>query len=108
MDFRVLFAGMDSAACIDTRELALLLRTTEKNIVVMKSRGQLPPTAFPSRRLNRWLVGTVRGWLQQGSEALAQDAQGSDLSNSERAMESPALPVNVRRIGRPRKNSAPI
>jgi len=102
MDFRVLFARMDSAAWIDTRELALLLCTSEKNIVVMKSRGQLPPTVFPSRRVNRWLVGTVRTWLRQAGEPAAQDDQ-EFIRPAERVTGGPALPANVRRIGRPRK-----
>lgn len=106
MDFRVLFAKMDSAAWIDTRELAMLLCTSEKNIVVMKSRGQLPPTVFPTRRLNRWLVGTVRAWLKQTEDLVTQNSQQPRVADTEKEMEGLALPVNVRRIGRPRKNTA--
>lgn len=105
MDFRILFAKMDAAALIDSRELALLICTSERNITVMKCRGQLPATAFPDRKLNRWRVGTVRNWLLGGDAGRSEASD--DPINSGRV---PALPTdivradNVRRIGRPRKS----
>jgi hypothetical protein len=103
MDFRVLFAKMDAAALIDSRELGLLICTSAKNISVMKCRGQLPATAFPGRKLNRWRVGVVRNWLQAEEQPEGGGFVKLGARPSDDVVNSVAVHDNVRRIGRPRK-----
>jgi hypothetical protein len=106
MDFRAIFAQMDAAALIDSRELALLIRTSAKNIAVMKSRGQLPETAFPGRKINRWRVGVVRNWLMDCGSHNSVPIHAS-------VERHPASLDGTRddgkpRIGRPRKSAEPL
>lgn len=98
MDFRVAFAKMDPAALINGEELAILLCTTYRNILVMKTRGQLPPTAFPARKINRWNVAVVRNWLLPNADT----QEASDDVVGGRGQRCNVSELRRRPTGRPR------
>jgi hypothetical protein len=63
--FRESFAAMASQAIINRAELASLLSTSIGAISQMGYRGELPQTAFPSKRRACWFVGDIRSWLEE-------------------------------------------
>lgn len=62
-DFRQVFGKMAPQAIISRSELAALLNTTEGAISQMTYRGELPTTAFPTKRRACWFVADIRTWL---------------------------------------------
>lgn len=54
---------MAPQAIISRAELAALLNTTEGAVSQMAYRGELPMTAFPTKRRACWFVADIRIWL---------------------------------------------
>ncbi len=88
-DFRQAFGKMAPQAVISRSELASLLSTTEGAISQMAYRGELPSTAFPSKRRACWFVADIRRWLDEM-------ASKRPLSGEQ------TLPIEATRTGRPR------
>lgn len=91
-DFRAAFARMAAEAIISRFEVASLLATTPGAVTQMAYRGELPPTAFPTKRRACWFVGDIRRWLINAAEERAR-------VTSQEVKESAPAPT---RIGRPR------
>ncbi len=88
-DFRQEFGRMAPQAIISRSELAALLSTTDGAISQMAYRGELPATAFPSKRRACWFVADIRRWLDE--IASMRTAGGRQVS-----------PNDTTRTGRPR------
>lgn len=97
-DFRVIFAKMADHAIVTRPEFAELLRTSPGALSQMGYRGELPPTAFPSKRRACWFAKDIRRWLEEkaGSRGLSTESGGEATSTSV---------STERRIGRPRKST---
>ncbi|GGC84740.1 hypothetical protein GCM10011396_35090 [Undibacterium terreum] len=63
IDFRQTFSKLAPQAIVSRSELAILLSTTEGAISQMAYRGELPITAFPSKRRACWFASDIRQWL---------------------------------------------
>ncbi|HUP78930.1 MAG TPA: hypothetical protein VM260_10270 [Pirellula sp.] len=92
-EFRERFARMADQAVITRLELASLLATTDGAISQMAFRGELPITAFPTKRRSCWFVRDVRAWLDNiaTQRALEPTSEGP-----------PHPTLALQRIGRPR------
>lgn len=96
-DFREQFSQMATQAVITRAEFAALLATTEGAITQMTYRGELPQTAFPSKRRACWFVGDVRNWLDcaAASRSTQEQTQANELTSPTRKGR-PRLPTNDR------------
>jgi len=93
-DFREEFGRMAAQAVINREELATLLATTAGAVTQMTFRGELPETAFPTKRRACWFVGDIRAWL----DGLAAARSNPSPPISPAADSNPAR----QRTGRPR------
>jgi len=89
-DFRQAFERMAPQAIINRDELAALLATTVGAVTQMAYRGELPATAFPTKRRACWFVSDIRSWL---------DDVATKRKREQAAM---SQPDGRPRIGRPR------
>jgi hypothetical protein len=76
-DFRLAFSKMAPQAIISRSELASLLSTTDGAISQMAYRGELPATAFPTKRRACWFVSDIRRWLDTIAEGRTVDSANS-------------------------------
>jgi predicted DNA-binding transcriptional regulator AlpA len=74
-DFRQSFKSMAPQAIISRAELATLLSTSSSAISQMAYRGELPKTAFPSKRRACWFVSDIRDWLDKLANSRLTESQ---------------------------------
>lgn len=85
------FARMADEAVMDFEDLSALTKIPVGSLQQMRHRGELPPKAFPNRRVVCWFVRDIRTWLKSQSQG-----RGWEVSQ---VVEPPRA---KRRSGRPR------
>jgi hypothetical protein len=93
-EFRQIFAGMAPQAIINRDELAALLATTVGAVTQMAYRGELPPTAFPTKRRACWFVGDIREWLDDAAARRRTDDVVAHENAQKPRIGRPRLPAN--------------
>jgi hypothetical protein len=94
-DFRINFARLAPQAIVTRAELAALLSTSVGAISQMGWRGELPPTAFQSKRRAVWFAGEIRRWLDDLTDARGESRESHSRQGKMRITTPP-------RTGRPR------